>query len=104
MSSISTADLPRGGDLPVRAEIGYMWNVVHLVNYSHETWNNCEVWVNKKYVVSLDKIEPNKAIRIGFKVIYGENGQHMPEDGELIQTLELKKDGMMYDIPKQIGG
>ena len=98
------ADLPRGDELPIRAEIGYMWNVITLVNYSKQAWPNTELWVNRQYVISLDKLEPNKAIRVGFKLLYDAAGKQLPENGVMIDTLELKKDGMLYDVPKQIGG
>ena len=115
------SDAPRGGDLRARAEIGYMWNVINLVNYSQQTWTDCEVWVTavgtsaqagnnqpsaaeQQYVVFLPKIEPNKAVRIGFKLLYNEKGEHLPEDGAMISKIELKKDGTLYDVSKQLGG
>lgn len=98
------ADAPRGGDLPARAEIGYDLNVIHFVNYSKETWTNAELWVNRRFVIKLDKVEPNKAFRIGFKLLYNENGQSFPENGAFVETLELKKDGSLFDVPKGIGG
>ena len=103
------ADLERGGQLPANAEIGYMVDVITIVNYSKADWTNVELWVNKSYVVPLavlqsNKAEGNRAKRIPFKVIYNDKGEHFPSSGATIDTLELKLNGKMYEVPKQLGG
>lgn len=102
------ADLPRGGELPARAEIGYMVDVITLVNYSKQDWSDVELWVNKQYVLPMAMLaataEGSKATRIPFKIIYDDRGQHFPSSGATVDTLELKLNGKMYDVPKQIGG
>lgn len=102
------ADLERGGELPARAEIGYMVDVITLVNFSKQDWTDVELWVNKSYMVPLATVKANaegvKAERIAFKYLYNSTGQHFPSNGALVDTLELKLNGKMYDVPKQIGG
>lgn len=97
-------DAQRGGELRARAEIGHMWNVINLVNYSGENWSDVELWVNRTYVIPLAKLETGKNKRIPFKILYNEHGRSFPDGGVMIDTLELKKDGQMFDVPKQIGG
>jgi hypothetical protein len=103
------ADIERGGQLPVNAEIGYMVDVITIVNYSKTDWTNVELWVNKSYVIPLAVLESNKtegakAKRIPFKIIYNDQGQHFPSSGATVDTLELKMNGKLYEVPKQIGG
>ena len=102
------ADLERGGELPARAEIGYMVDVITLVNYSKQDWADVELWVNKQYVLPLAMLESNtegtKAKRIAFKYLYNDRGETFPARGATVDTLELKLNGKMYNVPKQIGG
>ncbi len=94
----------RGKDLDIRAEVGYMWNVINLVNYAGQDWENVELWVNKQYVLPLAHLESGKTKRISFKMLYDNEGSYFPLGGTMIKSLELKKDGMMFTVPTQIGG
>lgn len=98
------ADAQRGGDISARAEIGYMWNIINLVNYSGENWDNVEVWVNKQYVLPLVRLESGAPKRISFKMFYNEQGTYLPLEGVMVESLELKKNGTLYTIATQIGG
>lgn len=103
------ADLERGGQLPARAEIGYMVDVITLVNFSKTDWTDVELWVNKSYVIPLASLPSTstpgvKATRIPFKIIYNDRGQHFPSQGTTIDTLELKLNGKLHEVPKQLGG
>lgn len=98
------ADAQRGGEIDARAEIGYMWNIINLVNYSGQDWENLEVWVNRQYVLPLARLESGQPKRISFKMIYNDQGAYLPLEGTMIESLELKKDGILYTIPTQIGG
>lgn len=98
------ADAQRGERIDARAEIGYMWNVVNIVNYSAQDWENVELWVNKSYVLPLAKMEAGQTKRISFKMIYNDQGEYFPLGGTMIKELEIKKDGILYTVPTQIGG
>lgn len=98
------ADAQRGERIEARAEIGYMWNVIKIVNYSGKDWENVELWVNKSYVLPLAKMETGKTKVAPFKIIYNDQGQYFPLGGTMIKELEIKKDGILYTIPTQIGG
>jgi hypothetical protein len=93
-----------GGEIRMRAEVGYMWNVLTLSNFSGKNWEGAQLWINQRYVVQLDSIEQGKAKQVAFKMIYNDQGEHLPHKGIVIETVQLYKDGMIYDIPKQIGG
>ena len=98
------ADARRGERIASRAEIGYMWNIINVVNYSDQDWENVELWVNKSYVLALPKMEAGKTKRISFKMFYNEQGQYFPLGGTMIKEFEIKKDGVLYTVPTQIGG
>lgn len=98
------ADAPRGGEFKARAEVGYDANVINLANFSGAELTDVELWVNKSYVVFLPKVELGKAKFIPFKVIYNDQNQYLPENGLYVDTLELKVNGTMYDVPKRVGG
>jgi hypothetical protein len=98
------ADAQRGSRIDARAEIGYMWNVVNILNFSDQDWENVELWVNKSYVLPLEKMEAGKTKRISFKMIYNENGEYFPLGGTMIKELEIRKNGILYTVPTQIGG
>jgi hypothetical protein len=98
------ADVQRGERIDARAEIGYMWNIVNVLNYSDQDWENIEIWINKSYVLPLPKMEARQTKRISFKMFYNDQGQYFPLGGTMIEDLEIKKDGVLYRVPCQIGG
>lgn len=97
------ADLPRGGESVGRAQVGYSLNVLEVSNLSDADWNDAEIWVNKRYVVSLPKVVAGapRVTSINFQMLYDERGQHFPTNNTktLVQSVELVKDGKVYDIP-----
>ena len=98
------ANAPRGGEFKARAEVGYDANVIDLANFSGAPLADVELWVNKSYVVFLPTVELERAKFIPFKVIYNDRNEHLPESNYYVDTLELKVNGTMYDVPKRVGG
>jgi hypothetical protein len=98
------ADALRSGELPARAEVGYMWNVINLAYFGKQDLADVELWINQRYVLPLEKLEAGKVKRIAFKMIYDQQGQHLPHGGVVIDTVELRAGGKIFDVPKQIGG
>lgn len=98
------ATLDHVGAIKGLAEIGYDANVINLGNYSGAAWTDVDLWVNKQYVLHLATVESDKAKLIPFKLFYNDSAQHFPENGTYVKTLELKKDGVIYAVPTQIGG
>jgi hypothetical protein len=98
------ADAPRGGDAPARAQVGYMLDRLEVVNLSNEQWNDVEVWVNQKYVVHIDKMEPNKLKQFNFQMLFDENGNYFPRDNSKtrVSKVEIFRDGKMYNVPLQL--
>ena len=97
-------DAPRGGEFQARAEVGYDANVINLANFSGGPLTDVELWVNRSYVVFLPRVEVGKTKFIPFKVIYNDQGQHLPESGVYVEALELKLGGTLYEVPKRVGG
>jgi hypothetical protein len=98
------ADAPKGGTIEGRAQVGYMADVLEVYNASNEDWNDVEIWVNKKYVVYVPKIEKGTLKHFTFQMIFDDNGQSFPTDNSKIRidTLEIYKDGKMYDMTTQL--
>jgi hypothetical protein len=97
----------QGGELlDARAEIGYTWNQINLVQFSGQTWENVEIWINQSYAFRLDRMESRDLKRISFKLFFNQAGQHFPLDNRntIIDSIEVRKDGVVYQLPRQIGG
>jgi hypothetical protein len=103
------ADAPRAGDAIGRAQVGYMLNVLEIGNLSDEDWTDVEIWVNKTYVVFVSKIAkaPNgqgEIKRIPFQMLYDREGHSFPLDNSkvLVTTVEMLRNGKLYNIPVQM--
>ena len=98
------ADAPRGGEINGRAQAGYTLNRINVINLSEETWNNVEIWVNKSYVVFVPSMPPKKLKNIPFQAIYNADGQNFPLNNmkTLVNTVEIFRDGKMYEMPTQL--
>jgi hypothetical protein len=98
------SDLPRGGILEdARAELGYELNQITLSNFSNETWEDAELWINEGYVVLLPRVEPGRLMRVSFKMLFNDAGRHFPLNGQRIDSVELKLHGKVYSVPRQLG-
>ncbi len=98
------SDTPSGGEAVARAQVGYSFNQVEIINLSDQTWNNVEIWVNQKYVVLVPRMEPKVLKRIPFEILFDDKGNHFPTDNSkvLVQTINMLRDGKMYTIPTQL--
>jgi hypothetical protein len=98
------ADAPRGGEAVARAQVGYSLNVLEITNLSDTDWNDVEIWVNREYVVHLPVMERAKLKRIPFLAIFNDSGKNFPTNNrtDLIRSVELYRDGQMYDVRMQL--
>lgn len=96
------ADAEKGGEAVARAQVGYDRNVLELVNLSSEEWKDVTVWVNRKYVVHLPRVEPGRLKIINFKMLYDNKGRALPSSGTPIKTVEALRDGTLYDVPVRL--
>ena len=96
------ADTPRGGAAMGRAEYNLMLGTLQVLNYSDEDWDNVEIWVNRKYVCWLPKIEKGKqrVKTINFQMLYDDAGNYFWTNGGKtpVEQVELYKNGKMYSI------
>ena len=97
------AEAPRGGEALGRAEYDLVFGTLQVLNYSDEDWDDVEVWVNKKYVCWLPKIDKNKqrVKTIQFRMLYDEAGNHFATNNgkNPVQEVEIYRNGKVYTIP-----
>src|SRR5205807_2493830 len=97
------ADAPRGGEALGRAEYDLTFGHLQILNTSEEDWDDVEVWVNKKYCCWVPKIEKGKerVKTLNFQMLYdGEGNYFWTDNGKnLLQLVELYRNGKMYSIP-----
>jgi hypothetical protein len=100
------ADAPRGGEIAGRAQVGSWSDVLEVANLSDTDWEDVEIWVNKKYVLHVPKLEKSssgKLVHATFYMLFDDSGHHFPTDNRKtrIEKVEIFKDGKMYDIKLQ---
>src|SRR3989440_8403871 len=88
-------DLPSGGKAPARAEVDYMLNQIEVANLSQQDWENVELWVNRKFVVFIPRMESQKLKSLPFQMIYDAQGNSIPNTKlkERITKLEACMNG-----------
>jgi len=101
------ANAPQAGNAPGRAQVGYMVKRVEIVNLSADDWNNVDVWLNQKYVVSVPKMKPQILEELPFQMFYDDQGHYFPkENGDpsdpMVKKIEIYMDGKMYNVPLQL--
>ncbi|HVT89739.1 MAG TPA: hypothetical protein VHD56_12860 [Tepidisphaeraceae bacterium] len=100
------ADAPRGGEIAARAQVGYMIDQLEVANLSDTDWDDVEVWVNKKYVIYIPKVEKgaDRVKVINFRMLFDESGNSFPTDNTKtrIESVEVYKDGKMYDVTTKL--
>lgn len=95
---------PRGGQAIARAQVGYVFDQVDVVNLSDTDWHDVEVWVNKKYVCYVPTMKRDDLKVIKFTMLYDADGLNFPTDNRVyrIDTVELLMDGKMYDVTTKL--
>lgn len=103
------SDAPRGGTIAGRAQVGYALDVLELANLSDTDWEDVEVWVNKTYVVYVPKVMRSasgneRLIRFTFQMLFDDAGNSFPTDNRKtrIESVEIYKDGKMYDVTTKL--
>jgi hypothetical protein len=99
-------DLPDGGVAEGRAQVAYEGNYIQILNLTHEDWTDVEVWVNRKYVVHVPRIEAgHKRVKsLTFMMLYDDQGNPFPSDNRkrMIDSLEIVRDGHRYSVPLKL--
>jgi hypothetical protein len=101
-------DAPSGGEARGRADVDYGNGWVEVVNLSGEDWNDAEIWINRRYVVFVPKIEKSapQVKTLNFWMFYDEKGNSYASansSGEnRITQLELYRAGKMYSLKLQL--
>jgi hypothetical protein len=95
-------NLPDAGPADGIARIDYTIEFIQLTNLSDTDWTNVEVWVNKKYVVFVPKIEAGKLRTLFFGMFYDGRGHTIPpavDNQPRIQSVQMLRNGAWYDVP-----
>ena len=95
---------PHGVEPNARAQTAYTLNRLEIVNFSNEDWSDVEIWVNRKYVCHVPKMESRKLKEIHFPMLYDERGQHFPMDNRQtrVDLVEVYRDGKMYRVKVEV--
>jgi hypothetical protein len=95
-------EVPRAREIKARAQVAYPLNRVELVNFSEGDWGDVEVWVNRKYVCHVPKMQSRKLKEIHFPMLFDEKGNSFPMNSNkgkmLVKSVELLRDGKMYQL------
>jgi hypothetical protein len=94
------SDAPHEKEAKVRAQVGYDLNRLEVVNFTGKDWDDVEVWVNRRYVCHLPKLQDRQLKEVHFSMLYDAVGNTFPWDNSKVRVekVELYHDGTMYDI------
>jgi hypothetical protein len=96
------ADAPREREIRARAQVGYHFNRLEVVNFTEGDWENVELWVNRKYVCLVPKMQSRKLKEIHFPTLMDEKGNSFPMNSnkseDIIRSVEVYRDGKMYQV------
>ena len=100
------ADAPHAVETSARAQVAYSLNRLEVVNFSEEDWSDVEVWVNRRYVCHVPRMESRKLKEVHFPMLYDDTGAYFPFDNKemRIETVELFRDGTMYAVTVKPSG
>lgn len=94
------ADVPHRADPQVRGQIRYSLNRLEILNFTGQELSDVEVWVNRKYVCYVPKMQDRKLKEVQFSMLLDEQGQSFPTDNRAIrvETVEIFRNGAMHQI------
>jgi hypothetical protein len=94
------ADAPHLTDRQVRGQVRYSLNRLELLNFTGEELADVEVWVNRKYVCFVPKMQDRKLKEVQFTMLMDEQGKPFPGDNRIVrvETVELFRGGAMHQI------
>lgn len=102
------ADAPRGDakEAPVRAQVRYwLAKEIEIVNLSKtQDYKDVELWLNRKYVVFLPKMEKDVLKVLNFNMIYDRDGNFftVSKEAPRIERMEMVMGGKVYEVPTQL--
>jgi hypothetical protein len=95
-------DVPKARESAARAQVAYQLNRVDVVNYSQADWEDVEVWVNRKYVCHVPKMQRGQLKEIHFPMLFDEKGNSFPMNSNkgqmLVRSVEILRDGKLYQL------
>jgi major membrane immunogen (membrane-anchored lipoprotein) len=93
-------DAPKSNLTIARAQYNLMERQFDMANLTNWDWQNIEVWVNQKYVVSVPQFSKNSGKALNFELFYDNTGHHFETNhgGNPVKSLQIYADGKMYDV------
>ena len=95
-------DLPSGGEALGRGSVDYTFKTVQVLNFSDEDWNDVELWINRKFVCWLPRLEKGKEHSkiMNFTMFYDDKGEYFETDnGKIrIEQFEMVRNGKIYSF------
>jgi hypothetical protein len=93
-------DAPRASGTIARAQYNVMEKQFEVANLTNSDWQNIEVWLNQKYVVTIPQFDRNTGKSLDFGLFYDNNGHHFDTDfgNNPVRSLEIYQNGRMYDV------
>jgi hypothetical protein len=95
-----SADAPRAGQADARAQVGYTFNQLEVVNLSQEPWSDVEIWVNEKYVVYVPAMKPKELKVLNFQMLFDDKGHYFPVNNKTVRVdrVQAYHGGQMWDV------
>ena len=95
-------DAPKVREPKVRAQVIYPLNRMELVNFSGGELDDVEVWVNRKYVCHIPKMQDRQLKEVHFPMLFDEKGNNFPMNSNkgqmIVKNVEILRDGKMYQL------
>src|SRR5688500_4225302 len=94
------AEAPRVKQNQARAQVAYSLNRLEVLNFSGADWDGVEVWVNRKYVCYVPRMQNGKLKEVHFPMLFDESGKYFPFDNTKvrIESVELYRAGTVNEI------
>jgi hypothetical protein len=91
----------QAGQAVARAQVGYTFNQLEVVNLSEEPWSEVEIWVNEKYVVFVPAMKPKDLKVLNFQMLFDDKGRYFPVNNKTVRVerVQAYHGGQMWDIP-----
>ena len=95
-------EVPKTPEIKARAQVAYALNRMEVLNFTGSDWDDVEVWVNRKYVCHVPKMQSGQLKEIHFPMLFDEAGNQFPMNSNkgkmLVRSVEVLRDGKMYQL------
>ena len=94
---------PLPGTDVARVQVGYQVDALDIANLSDQDWNDAEVWLNRRYVVTIPFVQAKspRVKQLNFRMFYDSDGNSFPTNNnrEQVEQVDLYVNGQLYSVP-----